>query len=130
MSIRSCPQCRAVLRGGWSCCPQCGAEVAEGTGSTRQECDHEFVVVGPHCVHCGFKSRMGKAFEGPLYWLVSLGAIVLGGVVIALGGLMVRSPPGSRITAADIFIALVGGGLIVYGIVQIFRGAGNIRVMR
>ncbi len=73
---------------------------------------------------------MGQAGEGPMYWLTSLGSIVAGGGVLALTGMIVTSPPGSKLTAAEIFGILLGGGLIVYGFIQIFRWAGNVRTSR
>lgn len=117
----NCKDCGKPTKGHWDCCGHCGVELKAGRRRDPDTCEHEIEIVAPRCIHCGFKSSMGILTDGPWYWMVSVGAAGVGGFLVRMGGTM--PDPTARVA-----VVFLGVGLFVYGIVQIFRGAGNVRV--
>lgn len=104
----SCPHCGMIARSGWGCCAHCGKVLNDGKVLDLKECEHEFEIVGPHCVLCGFKSGMkergigvallmlclpiigicvfGMGMLGMASYGVNIGLMVLGGLLFFGGG--------------------------------------------
>jgi len=51
------------------------------------DCDHEFVLEGPHCIHCGYNSQPPLGLERGPRFALSIGAMAIG--LFLAGGMWV-----------------------------------------
>lgn len=84
--------CRHPWSAGWRFCPNCGTDGFPALPRQRPGlCEHEFDIIGPFCVRCGFDTEAPFGLQPGVRQVVGGLAVVLATGLLLADGLLLLS---------------------------------------
>lgn len=120
-----CVRCKRSVSREWVCCAHCGVALEGKARFDRRSCEHEFEIVGPHCVLCGLKSGMGANEDSFWFHFLSVAGLFVGIGLVRFGARV-----GTENASAGTSLMVAGGSIILGAVIWLIRSGGWLQLFR